>query len=107
MGVQWHPEETAPTDPVQQSVFDALVLLARLRGSRATPKGSGGRGRDYRIVDPDAAWPGRFEAEASRIVGSLPPDLVARIDHVGSTAVAGLAAKPIVDIQLAGRHDAS
>ena len=107
VGVQWHPEETAPTDPVQQSVFDALVLLARLRGSRATPKGSGGRGRDYRIVDPDAAWPGRFEAEASRIVGSLPPDLVARIDHVGSTAVAGLAAKLIVDIQLAGRHDAS
>lgn len=100
VGVQWHPEETAPSDPVQQSLFDALVLLARLRGSRATPKGSGGRGRDYRVVDPDAAWPERFEAEASRIVASLPPDLVARIDHVGSTAVAGLAAKPIVDIQL-------
>jgi putative glutamine amidotransferase len=37
LGVQWHPEETADTDPEQQSLFDALALLARLRGSRARP----------------------------------------------------------------------
>jgi len=100
VGVQWHPEETAEGDPAQQSLFDALVLLARLRGSRADPGGSGGRGRAYRIADPDPGWAERYEAEAARIVGSLPADLVTRIDHVGSTAVAGLAAKPIVDIQL-------
>jgi putative glutamine amidotransferase len=100
VGVQWHPEETAEADPAQQSLFDALVLLARLRGSRATPEGSGGRGRDYRIADPDPSWADRYEAEAARIIGSLPPDLVARIDHIGSTAVPGLPAKPIVDIQL-------
>lgn len=28
VGVQWHPEETAHEDPAQQSLFDALVLLA-------------------------------------------------------------------------------
>jgi putative glutamine amidotransferase len=37
IGVQWHPEETAHSDPAQQSLFDALVLLARLRSSRAKP----------------------------------------------------------------------
>ncbi|MGZ8631843.1 MAG: gamma-glutamyl-gamma-aminobutyrate hydrolase family protein [Actinomycetota bacterium] len=100
VGVQWHPEETAATDPAQQSLFDALALLARLRGSRAKPGDDEGRGRDYRIAEPDPAWAGRFETEATRIVAALPTDLVSRIDHVGSTAVPGLAAKPIVDIQL-------
>lgn len=100
VGVQWHPEETASDDPAQRSLFDALVLLARLRGSRARPGEREGRGRDYGIAEADPAWPARFEAEAGRIVASLPPALVARIDHVGSTAVPGLPAKPIVDIQL-------
>ncbi len=100
VGVQWHPEETADTDPAQQSLFDALVLLARLRGTRAKPGESVGRGRDYRIVEPDPAWADRFEVEAARIVAALPPNLVARIDHVGSTSVPDLAAKPTIDIQL-------
>ncbi len=29
VGVQWHPEDTAATDPVQQSIFDALVAAGR------------------------------------------------------------------------------
>jgi putative glutamine amidotransferase len=33
LGVQWHPEDTAATDPVQQRVFDALVRAARARRS--------------------------------------------------------------------------
>ena len=100
VGVQWHPEETASTDPAQQSLFDALVLLARLRGARAKPGEAAGRGRDFGIADPDPAWPDRFEAEAARIAAVLPAGLMTRIDHVGSTSVAGLAAKPIIDIQL-------
>ena len=28
-GVQWHPEDTAATDPVQQSLFDEFVAIAR------------------------------------------------------------------------------
>jgi putative glutamine amidotransferase len=32
VGVQWHPEETASSDPAQRSLFEALVLRARLRG---------------------------------------------------------------------------
>ena len=103
LGVQWHPEETAATDPAQQSLFDALVLIARLRASRAGPREAEGRGRAYGISDPDPAWPARFEAEAARLVDALPADLVSRIDHVGSTSVAGLAAKPVIDMQLSLR----
>jgi putative glutamine amidotransferase len=100
LGVQWHPEETAETDPAQQSLFDALALLAKGRGSRARPGHSSGRSREYGLVDHDPAWPERFAAEAERIVQALEPELVERVDHVGSTSVPGLAAKPIVDIQL-------
>jgi putative glutamine amidotransferase len=100
LGVQWHPEETAAADPIQQALFDGLTLLARLRGSRAKPGEAAGRTRDYRIVEPDAAWTARFDAESIRVLNALPTDLVSRIDHVGSTAVPGLRAKPTVDIQL-------
>ncbi|HEX4539931.1 MAG TPA: gamma-glutamyl-gamma-aminobutyrate hydrolase family protein [Acidimicrobiales bacterium] len=34
LGVQWHPERTAATDPTQQALFDALVDRARADGSR-------------------------------------------------------------------------
>jgi putative glutamine amidotransferase len=100
LGVQWHPEETAATDPAQQSLFDALGLLARIRGSRAKPGEASGRTHEYGFADPDPTWPHAFEREAARIAEALPPDLVTRIEHVGSTSVPGLAAKPIVDIQL-------
>ena len=100
LGVQWHPEETAAQDPAQQSLFDAVANLARLRGSRAKPGAIDGRSRSYGLSDPDPLWATRFEAEAARIAAALPADLVARIDHVGSTSIPGLAAKPIVDIQL-------
>lgn len=51
------------------------------------------------IVDYDPAWPARFEAEAARLRQALGP-LAQRIDHVGSTSVPGLAAKPVIDMQI-------
>jgi len=51
------------------------------------------------VVDYDADWPSMFEAEASRLRAGL-GELAVRIEHVGSTSVPGLAAKPIVDIQV-------
>ena len=100
LGVQWHPEETAATDAPQQSLFDAVTLLARHRGSRARPGERVGRNRSYGLSHYDETWPTRFEREAEQIVAALPPGTMARIDHVGSTSVPGLAAKPIIDIQL-------
>ena len=50
-------------------------------------------------VDPDPAWPALYEAERRRLATALGP-LAARIEHIGSTAVPGLPAKPIVDIDV-------
>jgi GrpB-like predicted nucleotidyltransferase (UPF0157 family) len=55
------------------------------------------------IVDYDHEWPDRFECEATRLREGLGPVAV-RIDHVGSTAVPGLPAKPVVDIQVSVRR---
>ena len=102
VGVQWHPEETAEHDPAQQSLFDALFLLARLRGVRAKPGEREGRSRSFAIEPYDAAWPVLFEAESARIQAEL-GDQATRVEHVGSTAVPGLGAKPVVDIQVSVR----
>lgn len=102
LGVQWHPEETAAQDPAQQSVFEALALLARFRGSRAKPGHAEGRSRSYSIRPYDPRWPARYEAESIRVRTAL-GDQPLRIEHVGSTSVPGLAAKPIVDIQVSVR----
>jgi putative glutamine amidotransferase len=99
LGVQWHPEDTAANDPAQQALFDGLALLAKWRGSRAKPGETHGRTREYGLVDYDPAWPSRFDEEAGRIHGAL-GDLVVRVEHVGSTSVPGLAAKPVIDIQV-------
>lgn len=52
-----------------------------------------------RIVEYDPAWPEMAADEIDRIAAAV-GEGAARIDHVGSTAVPGLAAKPIVDPQL-------
>ena len=52
------------------------------------------------LASHDPSWTDRFEAEAAEIRHALPQELVVRVDHVGSTAVPGIAAKPVVDIQL-------
>ncbi len=52
-----------------------------------------------RIVEYDPAWPGMAAAEIARIAAAV-GEVAVRIEHVGSTAVPGLAAKPIVDLQL-------
>ena len=100
LGVQWHPEDTADHDSSQQALFDALALLARLRGTRARPGDGTGRSREYEIVEHDPSWTARYTRESQRLLAELPSDLVVSIDHIGSTSVPGLAAKPIVDIQL-------
>ena len=55
--------------------------------------------KDIVIVDYDPAWPRRFEIEREKIVSALTERALA-VDHIGSTSVPGLAAKPIVDICL-------
>ena len=99
LGVQWHPEETAAEDPAQQRLFDALVHIARFTGASRRRVGM----TELVVAPADPAWPGRFDEEAARLAALLPEDLVTRIDHVGSTAVPGLDAKPIIDVQVSVR----
>src|SRR5271165_5089979 len=54
------------------------------------------------IVGYDPAWPSMFSAERDRLAAAL-GRLALRIDHNGSTSVPGLAAKPIIDIQISVR----
>jgi N-methylhydantoinase B/oxoprolinase/acetone carboxylase alpha subunit/GrpB-like predicted nucleotidyltransferase (UPF0157 family) len=57
-------------------------------------------GSTVRIVDYDPSWPDRFEAERARIQSAL-GSVAKRIEHVGSTSVPGLGAKPVVDVMVA------
>jgi GrpB-like predicted nucleotidyltransferase (UPF0157 family) len=54
-----------------------------------------------RLVPYDSTWPLEFAAEAARIEVAC-EELPLKLEHVGSTSVPGLAAKPVIDI-LAGR----
>jgi GrpB-like predicted nucleotidyltransferase (UPF0157 family) len=51
------------------------------------------------LADYDPEWPRLYEREAARIRDALGPKAL-RIEHVGSTSVPGLAAKPLIDIVL-------
>jgi GrpB-like predicted nucleotidyltransferase (UPF0157 family) len=52
------------------------------------------------IVPYDPSWPARFETEKQLIIATLGTWITAGVHHVGSTAVPGLAAKPIIDIMV-------
>ena len=53
------------------------------------------------LVPYDTTWPLEFVAEADRITRAL-DGLPLELEHIGSTSIPGLAAKPVIDI-LAGR----
>lgn len=70
-------------------VYDDVVTMALF----LTPV------KTWRIVNSDPAWPAQAETLIARLQSAL-GSLAARIDHIGSTAVPGLAAKDILDIQV-------
>jgi GrpB-like predicted nucleotidyltransferase (UPF0157 family) len=67
---------------------------------RTAPQAIGLERSTVRIAPYDRRWPALFEEEAARIRRRLGGALLA-LEHVGSTAVPGLAAKPIIDLMLA------
>jgi GrpB-like predicted nucleotidyltransferase (UPF0157 family) len=63
------------------------------------------------VSEYDATWPQKFVEQRDQLAIRLQPWLGGLIEHVGSTAVPGLAAKPVVDIaapvrSLTDAHDA-
>ncbi|MGH2399703.1 MAG: DUF4127 family protein, partial [bacterium] len=78
-------------------LFEARIELDVLRMGRTGPAGDV-------VVDYDPQWPRMFEEDKEAIQQALGP-LVHEIEHVGSTSVPGLAAKPIIDIMLGVKID--
>ena len=78
--------------PYSKSVDDAQIEAVSVRGSPP-------QYQEIVIAAYDPDWPRWFEQAAERIRSAL-GDKVLRLDHVGSTAVPGLPAKPLIDINL-------
>lgn len=72
----------------------------------ASPVNAAGAPERVSIVEADPMWADRYDALASELRAAL-GDCIVAIEHIGSTAVPGLAAKPVIDIQLGVRslHD--
>jgi GrpB-like predicted nucleotidyltransferase (UPF0157 family) len=55
---------------------------------------------EIEIVDYSPIWTEQYEQEAAKILEVLDRDQVVAIEHIGSTAIPGLAAKPIIDVMI-------
>ena len=53
---------------------------------------------DIEIKPYGSKWPDMFEQEKDHLLKCLPNELIKRIEHFGSTAIPGMAAKPIIDM---------
>jgi GrpB-like predicted nucleotidyltransferase (UPF0157 family) len=66
----------------------------------ATPwVGGAGPSRAVTVVDPDPVWPAHYAELEARLRAALGARVLT-VDHIGSTSVPGLAAKPVIDIDL-------
>lgn len=74
-----------PEDPIEERIRNAII------GEKESP--------DIVVVDYDPTWPERFDRQTERIRSALGEAALA-VEHIGSTSVPGLAAKPIIDILL-------
>lgn len=86
-------DESKPNEAVANAPLTEEQLLAVTVGER-TPLNN-----TIRLDEYDPTWPQRYEGEAAAIRDLL-GDKMLLIEHVGSTSVPGLAAKPIIDILL-------
>lgn len=55
------------------------------------------------VVPYDTAWPERFESASTQILTAVGPRFL-RLEHIGSTSVPGLAAKPVIDMMATVRR---
>lgn len=82
----------AARDPTDVAAYDEELAKVTIGGAQPLVK-------PIEIRDYDSIWPRWYEREEARI-RSILGDRVVRIEHVGSTSVPDLPAKPIIDIAL-------
>jgi GrpB-like predicted nucleotidyltransferase (UPF0157 family) len=87
------PEELSEADRRRLGV---LTRPFRRSGLAVVP-GSDRGGDPHQVISYDPGWAGLFTGWRDRLAAAL-GSVPARIEHVGSTAVPGLAAKPVIDI---------
>ena len=58
------------------------------------------------VVPYDSSWPATFRSICSQLEGALASVDVISIEHIGSTSVPGLAAKPVIDVAIVVDSDA-
>jgi GrpB-like predicted nucleotidyltransferase (UPF0157 family) len=95
---------TSDRDGIEMTFYDRPIPGEPARGSASPspavpPRARGQAVSAIEIVDYDERWPAEFERLRERLVAALGP-LAVRIEHVGSTAVPGLAAKPKLDVDV-------
>ncbi|MBA2533493.1 MAG: GrpB family protein, partial [Rubrobacter sp.] len=78
-------EDSVSNDPIEERLRGALI------GEIEKPATV--------VADYDPAWPERFRREEAKLRAALGGAALS-VEHIGSTSVPGLAAKPIVDILL-------
>ena len=81
-----------PRDPDDVAAYDRELAEVTIGGPRLLLG-------PVEIHDYDPDWPRLYEREEERISAAL-RDRVIRIEHVGSTSVSGLPAKPLIDVAL-------
>jgi GrpB-like predicted nucleotidyltransferase (UPF0157 family) len=89
---RYHPTALRPVTFPWHRLFEVRLDVDVTRLGRSAPGG-------IIVADYDPAWAKMYERDRAAIVGAL-GEMVRGIEHVGSTAVPGLAAKPIIDILL-------
>jgi hypothetical protein len=85
--------------PLAECVSLARSVMPDAWPSWTVTQGSERPADPIEVVDYDIAWPARFERWWQLLRSAL-GDVALRIEHVGSTSVPCLAAKPIVDVQV-------
>jgi GrpB-like predicted nucleotidyltransferase (UPF0157 family) len=98
-GQGYAPQEKDLSDMERlQARFGVVLPLALSRQESLEQRVARMVREEVAIAPYDPAWPESFRREAEHLRACLPSDLLRRIEHFGSTAVPGLAAKPIVDL---------
>ena len=94
---RFSPEETGsntplPNHPQDPTTQDNQRPIVELRSSMTTPY-------VIEIIEYSDEWP-RLFIDLGQIFRSALGGVAIRIDHIGSTSIVGLAAKPIIDVQI-------
>lgn len=86
------PSKSDPNEPGRAPSTKAELDAVTIGGARP-------HGGPVLLAEYDAGWPALFDRQSARIRQAL-SGTARRIEHVGSTSVPGLAAKPIIDVVL-------